>query len=199
MPRGNLLRHIFKHGPLSKHKDSSPREPVNNPQAAPSATSPVETTRANAEATSRLAKASAPVALQILPKIKEEPAREFGSLAGSLSSCSSSNTGAESATAVLAAQNTDNIPDPSTITTRDLVYAAIDEATSATHAHLDTLETTLALLETIRGLSETVEVLRREMKEKRKACQVAVKELAGFEEGVEKMHFADDGVVRGAR
>jgi len=194
MPRRSLLWHIFNHGPLSKLKDSGPREPVNSPQAPPSVTPPVETAPEHARAISTSEEASAPVAVRVLPRIKEYSTREADSLTGPLSSYCSSNSDGESATTVHPTQSPNKIPDPSAITTRDLIYAAIDEATSATHAHLNTLETTLALLETIKGFSETVEVLRREMEEKKRACLVGIKELTGFEKGVEKMRFADDGV-----
>jgi hypothetical protein len=80
--------------------------------------------------------------------------------------------------------------DPATLTARDL-YAAIDEAKSATNGHLDTLETTLALLGALKGFSATIEVLKQEMEDKKRACEAKLVELEGFEEAVEGMNFSD--------
>jgi hypothetical protein len=81
--------------------------------------------------------------------------------------------------------------DPATLTARDLLYAAIDEATSATNGNLDTLETTLALLGALTGFSATIEVLKQQMEDKKRACEAKLVELEGFEEAVEGMNFSD--------
>jgi hypothetical protein len=86
--------------------------------------------------------------------------------------------------------------DPATLALRDLVYAAIDVATSTTNGHLDTLETTLALLEALNGFSATVEVLRQEMQDKKTSCEAKLAELDRFERAVEEMTFPyEEGVV----
>jgi hypothetical protein len=72
---------------------------------------------------------------------------------------------------------------------RDLLYAAIDEATAATNGHIGTLETTFALLQTITAFSGTVEVLKREIQDRKRARETKLVELERFDEAVEGMRL----------
>lgn len=64
-----------------------------------------------------------------------------------------------------------------------LLPAALQEAKLATHAHLDTLRTSLALLDALDGFSATVAVLREEFEEKVKTCEERL-EMIGDVEGM---------------
>ena len=86
---------------------------------------------------------------------------------------------------------------PATLTTRDLLYAAIDEAISVTKDHLDTLATACALLEALAGFSATVEVLKQEMELKITASEAKLVELESFEEAVEGMTLLDEQDTNG--
>ena len=79
--------------------------------------------------------------------------------------------------------------DFATLPVCDLLYAAIDKATAATNEHIGTLETTVALLLTITGFSGTVEVLRREMQDRKRARETKIVELERFDEAVEGMRL----------
>lgn len=83
-------------------------------------------------------------------------------------------------------------PDLSTFSTCDLVNASIEEAKSAISAHLDTINTTLALLETLDGFSATITVLRQEMLEKKEACEDKMAMLYAVEQAVEEMVFTGE-------
>jgi hypothetical protein len=80
---------------------------------------------------------------------------------------------------------------PLTISTRDLFHAVIHEATTATALHMDTLDTTLALLDAIQGLSATVDILRGEMRKKKKACEGVRRELMSFGEVVSELGLVE--------
>jgi hypothetical protein len=73
--------------------------------------------------------------------------------------------------------------------TRNLINAALNEAKIATYAHLDTLDTTLALLEALNGFSSTITVLGEEMVEKKRACAEKLTMLDAVTRVVERMQF----------
>jgi hypothetical protein len=77
-------------------------------------------------------------------------------------------------------------------TTRNLVMAALNEARIATYAHLDTIETSLALLEVLEGLSATIAVLEEEMLEKRERCKEKLHMLEDVERVVTRMQFGGE-------
>jgi hypothetical protein len=77
-------------------------------------------------------------------------------------------------------------------TTRNLVMAALNEARIATYAHLDTIETSLALLEVLEGLSATIAVLEEEMLEKREMCKEKLHMLEDVERVVARMQFGEE-------
>lgn len=80
---------------------------------------------------------------------------------------------------------------PLAISTRDLFHAVVQEAVAATTLHMKTLDTALGVLQTMQGLSATVDVLRGEMQEKRKACEVVRKELLQFGEVIRALGLVE--------
>lgn len=78
----------------------------------------------------------------------------------------------------------------STFSTRELVHATLYEAKSAASSHLDTINTTLSLLEALEGFSATISELRGEMLEKKQACDEQMATLDAVERSLEKMTFA---------
>jgi hypothetical protein len=130
---------------------------------------------------------SEPPTVHVLPKITEEDFTSATTQSSTSSSTGSTTSDLESIITVLAAYTPVPDIDPATLTPRDLLYAAIDEATAAINEHIDTLETTLALLQAITGFSETVQVLKLEMKDKKRACETKLTELKVFEEAIEGM------------
>ncbi|KAL1799883.1 hypothetical protein ACET3X_000225 [Alternaria dauci] len=189
MPRGNLLRHLFRNSP---HTGNRPHE--QSPYVNEAEESTVIKSEDPSQTLSR-PRTSEPPGVHVLPRITEEEPISSASIPLFLaSSAGSAGSDVASFTTILDA----NVPapalaiDPATLTTRDLLYAAIDEATAAVNTHIDTLETTLALLRAISGFSETVEVLKREMEDKKRECKIKLGELEGFEEGVAGMKLLGD-------
>mgnify|MGYP004507284499 CR=1 FL=1 len=80
----------------------------------------------------------------------------------------------------------------STFSTRELVHATLDEAKTAASSHLDTINTTLLLLEALDGFSATISELRKEMLEKKQACEEKMVMLDAVERAVEEMTFAGE-------
>ncbi|KAH6616419.1 hypothetical protein C7974DRAFT_442134 [Boeremia exigua] len=79
--------------------------------------------------------------------------------------------------------------DISTFSTRELVYATLDEAKSTADSHLDTISTMLALLEALDGFSATIAKLKNEIVEKKQACEGKVAMLEAVERAIEGMVF----------
>lgn len=86
----------------------------------------------------------------------------------------------------------------STFTTRELVCATLDEAKMVTHSHLDTIDTTLALLNALDGFSATIPELKREMLEKKQAYEEKTGMLEAVERAVKGMIFAGEAQVQEA-
>ncbi|KAH8726583.1 hypothetical protein GQ44DRAFT_725787 [Phaeosphaeriaceae sp. PMI808] len=84
--------------------------------------------------------------------------------------------------------------DVSTFTTHDLVIAAIDEARNSLNEHIDTVDTTLALLDALKGFSATIATLKEEMIEKRMLCEGRLVVLEDVERGVSHMQFGEGHV-----
>lgn len=189
MPRGNLLRHLFKHGPHARSKSHEQSPLVNK------AEKPAAITSGNPSQTLSPPQTSKVPAIHVLPRITEEDSVPSATTPSPVvSSAGSTESDLLSITTVLDINAPASLPivDPATLTTRDLVYAAIDESMTAVGTHIDTLETTLALLQAITGLSETVEVLNQEMEDKKRVCKMKLRELEEFEKAVEKMSLPDD-------
>ncbi|KAJ8111903.1 hypothetical protein OPT61_g5612 [Boeremia exigua] len=79
-----------------------------------------------------------------------------------------------------------------TFSTRELVQATLDEAKTAAVSHLETIDTTLALLGALDGLSTTISVLKEEMLAKKQACEDKMVLLETVERAVEGMVFAGE-------
>ena len=197
MTRGNLLRHIFRHGPNSKLKrDAVPSKVDENEKSPLIAKSPANEPKPLSQDPSP-PRTPEPHTVHVLPEITEEgsssPAAELPSAS---SSTESTVSDLASIVTVLAAHAP--LINPTTLTTRDLLYAAIDEAISVTKDHLDTLATAWALLEALAGFSATVEVLKQEMELKITASEAKLVELESFEEAVEGMTLSDEQDMNGA-
>ncbi|KAJ4315327.1 hypothetical protein N0V94_006023 [Neodidymelliopsis sp. IMI 364377] len=100
-------------------------------------------------------------------------------------------TGTHSPTSTISLAKTLNSFDLeiSNFSTRELICAALDEARTATLSHLDTIETTLALLGALNGFSATISELEKDMMEKKQACIERVKMLEAVDRAVESMTF----------
>jgi hypothetical protein len=83
--------------------------------------------------------------------------------------------------------------DMQSYTTRDLILATLNEAKTATDGHLDTINTTVALLDVLDGFSATIEVLKDEMVAKKEVYEEKMSLLDDLERAVERMHF--DGEI----
>lgn len=84
----------------------------------------------------------------------------------------------------------------STFSTRELVHATLDEAKTATHSHLGTIDIMLALLDALNGFSATVSELKKEMIDKRQACEEKLGMLDAVERAVEGMIFVGETQVQ---
>ncbi|KAI4921630.1 hypothetical protein J4E90_000056 [Alternaria incomplexa] len=197
MTRGNLLRHIFRHGPNSKLKrDAVPAKDHENERSPLIAKSSAHESKPLSQDQSP-PRTPEPHTVHVLPEITEEGSSS--PTAGSPSaSPSTGSTVSDLASIVTVLAAHAPLINPATLTTRDLLYAGIDEAISATKDHLDTLATAWALLEALVGFSATVEVLKQEMEVKITASEAKLVELESFEEAVDGMTFPDEQDTTGA-
>jgi hypothetical protein len=82
--------------------------------------------------------------------------------------------------------------DISTFSTSELVHATLNEAKMATNSHLNTIDTTLALLEALDGFSATISALKKEMLEEKQACEEKMEMLDAIERALWGMVFAGE-------
>lgn len=80
----------------------------------------------------------------------------------------------------------------SAFSTRELIHATLEEAKIATDLHVDTIDTTLALLDALKGFSATISKLRKETLEKKQACEEKMAMLNAVGRAVEGMTFAGE-------
>lgn len=80
----------------------------------------------------------------------------------------------------------------SSYSTRELVQATLEEAKTAASSHLETIGTTLALLDALEGFSATISEMRKEMLGKKEACEEQLGMLEAVERAVESMVFAGE-------
>ncbi|KAF1947584.1 hypothetical protein EJ02DRAFT_390581 [Clathrospora elynae] len=203
----NLLRHIFKHGSYTKARtDESPLKADNLLPKEPGIVATVTAVTSVATlATAAIVTHNAPETppphsptpprtpepktVDVLPEIREESSPESDTETASIVTVlAASGTDTASLTTVFAALNLDI----NTFTTRDLVYANIDESITAIQAHLETIETMLALLDALNGFSATIKVLKEEMLEKKQMCEDRLGFLESMEAEVTKMLFGDE-------
>ncbi|KAF1365450.1 hypothetical protein EJ07DRAFT_171372 [Lizonia empirigonia] len=76
--------------------------------------------------------------------------------------------------------------------TREIIYATLDEAKMAVRSHLDTIDMQLALLDALDGFSATILELRKEMLETRQACEEKMGMLNAVGRALEGMIFAGE-------
>jgi hypothetical protein len=194
MARGNLLRHIFRHGSSHSKSKADALPKINDSEKPAIVANPAEVAAKTAVAAVAKPLPRTPPrtperdshTVEILPEILEEPSSEASTPSPSITVTSpiSSRT--------LLVPVTPAVLNVTTFSTRDLLYAAIDEATAATNTHLDTIETTLSLLRALDGFSATVDVLRSDMLRKKRVCEEKLGELESLEEAVEGMQFGDE-------
>ena len=194
MSTRSLLRHIFRHGP--REKTSEDGRPLLTDQTTTTSTkrgSPADnkgrdpvarkgSPRASSNHT--MSPPSTPERFRLEGIVEEDSDDVFKPVQHDNSSPAKTTSSIETITSLG--------PDLSTFTTRDLVNASIEEAKSAISAHLDTILTTLALLETLHGFSTTITVLRQEMLEKEEACEDKMAMLRAVEQAVEEMVFTGE-------
>jgi hypothetical protein len=86
--------------------------------------------------------------------------------------------------------------DIQTFSTRDLILATLNEAKSADHGHLETINTTLMLLDALDGFSATITLLRDEMLDKKEIYEEKMHLLEDLERAVEHMRFGEDDMEK---
>lgn len=175
MSTRNLLRQIFRHGPRDKvHEDALPL--VLKPPATEPATNTTRETAINKD-TQRAAPSTRPP-----PPKTPEP---FG-----LEDIAEEDTRPDTPSATESETLAWFELEISTFSTRELVNATLYEAKSAASSHLDTINTTLSLLEALEGFSATILELRSEMLEKKQACKEQMATLEAVERSIERMTVA---------
>ncbi|USP74103.1 hypothetical protein yc1106_01377 [Curvularia clavata] len=188
MAQKSLLHHIFKRGPLSTklkkaaHRTGDDDDPLLSVE-------PSENTNESASSCPPQAQDVPSIELPIEVEAQQNTRRNMNSCSSSCSSCSPS-------TEVIHTSNipmpiTERASSPAPISVRDLLHALIEEANAATTMHMETLDTALALLNAIQGMSATVDVLKREMEEKKGVCKEMRRDLLSFEEVVREMGFVE--------
>jgi hypothetical protein len=182
MAHKSLLRYIFRRGPNSKAriattpprtvscwpKDTSPTsssEPVPCRQVTPSNDAPESPLAYKICSESR--------ASSILQDIAEESSSDDDT-----SSCADTITPLGYSIQVVGM--------------RDLITATLYEARIATHAHLDTIDATLGLLDALEGFSATITVLKEEFLGKKEICEEKKTMLEDVERAVERMRLVGE-------
>ncbi|EUC47374.1 hypothetical protein COCMIDRAFT_90320 [Bipolaris oryzae ATCC 44560] len=190
MARDSLLRHIFKRGPLSlKYRKRTRSAPFRNNESDESLIleRPHYTRRPSSwrdeipddHDTRRMHR-------------NQDTSYDSYSTTSATSPTTFSSSGSSLTNTLLLAHPWIHRPtSPLAISTRDLFFAVVQEAVAATTLHMNTLDRALEMLETMQGLSATVDVLRGEMQEKRKACEVVRKELLQFGEVIRALGLVE--------
>ncbi|KAI4943429.1 hypothetical protein J4E91_009338 [Alternaria rosae] len=198
MTRGSLLRHIFRHGPNFILKRDVVPSKIDENDRSPRIAKSVETPPKASSQDPSPPRTPEPHTVNILPEITEEENTSSTNNSPSASSDTGSTVSDLASIVTVLAAHTPLI-NATTLTTRNLLYAAIDEAILATKDHIGTLATVWALLEALAGFSATVEVLKQEMEVKITASEAKLAELERFEEAVEGMKFLDEQENVGAK
>lgn len=178
MSTRNLLRQIFRHGPRDRvDEDALPLElKLQAPQSiTPESVTCHNTQRAPPNTRPPPPKTPEPFGLE---DITEEDIRP--------------NTPSVTESETLAWLELEI----STFSTHELIHATLYEAKSAASSHLDTINTTLPLLEALEGFSATIAELRSEMREKKQACEEQMATLDAVERSIERMAFAGESQER---
>lgn len=176
----SLLRYIFRHGPHSKARSSTSLTVTIHEQETKSLDTSKSLSRKHSKSP------ISPPESQLAHKSRSESRQS--SVLENIVEETYGDTDNTSIAEMLAALDIGI----DSFTTRGLVTASVDEAIQATHAHLDTINTTLALLDTLTAFSATIGVLRKEMEEKRRLCQEKLAMLEDVETAVTQMAFGDE-------
>lgn len=180
MSTRNLLRHIFRHGPRDKVDEDA------LPLGLKLHATELATNTACKTAVVQNSQRAAHTTFSPPPKTPEPFGLENIAEEDIVDTSSANETA--SLTDTLASLDLEL----STFSTRELVYATLDEAKSAVTSHLETISTTLSLLEALHGFSATISELKQEMLEKRQACEDQMGTLDAVERAIEGMIFAGE-------
>lgn len=180
MATRNLLRHIFRHGPRAKVVEDA------LPLGLKLQATELATNTACETAVAQNSQRAASSTLRPPPKTPEPFGLEDIAEEDAVDTPSTTETA--SLTETLASLDLEI----STFSTRELVQATLDEAKSATSSHLDTINTTLALLDTLDGFSATISELRKEMLEKKQAYEEQMGTLDAVERAIKGLTFAGE-------
>jgi len=192
----SLLRYIFRHGPNGKSRDTAPPSP-------PKPTAPYSTTTVKPKETIRYDQKvrttempDSPLAYkhQRHPSVRPN-SRASSTLEDIAEETSPSPSSSLHSTASIASSL--HSIDVQSFSTRELILATLSEAKSANMGHLDTIDTTLALLEALDGFSATVDVLRDEMLDKKEIYEEKMGLLEHLERAVACMRFGEEGEKSG--
>jgi hypothetical protein len=191
MAHGSLLRHIFRHGPHSKSQNSAVSLTNSSALMSETKSTAPDALLASQQCTLTCDAPESPLTKKT--RLGSQDSSRTDSRAsildelagGERSDVEASISGVASddgfMTATLDTLKLDT--DLQTLTTRELLIASINEAKMATHAHLNTIRTTLGLLDALSGLSATIVVLRDDMLESIRECE----ERFGMLENLERM------------
>jgi hypothetical protein len=177
MTKKSLLRYIFRHGPTAKER---------NEIAA------LKDNPATREKTSTHNNEPQDCQPSAAAKETAEPAFDFdlrfdGRQASGLEGIAKEENNGDNDDA--SSSSTESVAtigfDASPLSTAELLAATLHEARDAVHAHLESLYTTLSLLDALEGFSATIPVLREETKEKMKTCEEQIVALHNVETMVE--------------
>jgi hypothetical protein len=176
----SLLRYIFRHGPQSKARVNapSPTEPATTkevPEVAPMNHEEPHTYRELAHSNDV---PESPLAYKARSESRQSIFLE--DIVEESSNTSSSEVDNESVAETITAPGLDI----GGYSTQELLTATLSETKMALHAHLDTINTTLELLDALEGFSATIAVLKDEMMTKKEVCEEKLEMLEDVEEAV---------------
>ncbi|KAF1920757.1 hypothetical protein BDU57DRAFT_534504 [Ampelomyces quisqualis] len=176
----SLLRYIFRHGPHPKARVAapSPRQSTRVAEAAEIATKSLDKQHSHREVMYSNEPSKSPLAYK--SRTDSRQSSILDDIAEESSNNSSSDEENESVGQNITAPGL-NIRG---YTTQELLTATLSEAKMALHAHLDTINTTLGLLDALEGFSATVAVLRDEMMVKKETCEEKMEMLEDVEDAV---------------
>jgi hypothetical protein len=182
MAHRSLLRYIFRHGPQSKARPvTTPLRATSNEPKDISPRSSSETVIYQQNTLSNDAPES-PLAYKI-----RSVSRASSNLEDIAEESSSDDDKSSSTETVTPFEY--NLQ---ALSTRDLMNATLYEAKIATHAHLDTINASLDLLEALDGFSATITVMKEEFLGRKEMCEEKITMLEDVERAVERMRFAGD-------
>jgi hypothetical protein len=183
-PKG-LLRYIFRHGPHAKARAATkpPCAVSNEPKDTASATS--NKPAPYRKATPSKDDSESPLTYKIRPDSQESQRSSIlEDIAEEIVSDDDKSSSGETITPF-----EHNIQ---ALGTRELLTATLYEARIATHAHLDSIDATLGLLDALDGFSATITVLKAEFKGRKEMCEEKMTMLEDIERVVEHMRFAEE-------